>query len=286
MTWTFGSFCRAVLACSSSGRRPDCCNTGNMASNPYIPDDAAGVTAEWLRPALAAGSTGELHPVEAIQVECIGTGSGLFRQLLRCRLAWSNDAPAGPQTVIVKLHSSNPKTFRIARRLQLYRREYDYYLNMAQFSPMGSPALIYGDFEDRSHCFVLVLEDMNATHHAIESDGASPAQAKTAIRAVARLHAQYWNKVVDPRLSPFRDYLKQQRPLVQLAYLAYLPPTLNRFGHCFSEVMRRLAESYGPRIADHLEEMGAGHRTFTHGDFRSANLFLAAPDAGGLTAID
>ena len=108
---------------------------------------------------------------------------------------------------------------------------------------------------------------------AVRGDGVSFDQAKAAIRAVASLHSKYWNQVDDPNLSHFPDYLKHQRRLVELAYLVYLPCTLHRFGHCFGSNMRRLALAYGPRVVDHLDAMAVGHRTFTHSDFRSANLF-------------
>lgn len=256
-----------------------------MPREPDIPQGAGSITVHWLQKALGAANPADACPLAGIEIEPVETGAGLFGQHLRCHLTWTNRDASRPKTVFVKLHSSNPKTVRLARRLKLYRREYDYYRHLAPTAPIRSPALFWGGFEDRSHRFALVLEDMTGTHQEIERDAATPAEAKVAIRAAARLHAGYWDKVDDPRISPFPDYLKQYRRVVQLAYLACLPRALRQFGHCFSPDMRRTAESYGPRISDHLGEMGAGHRTFTHGDFRTANLFIGA-GGRGCAAID
>ena len=50
--------------------------------------------------------------------------------------------------------------------------------------------------------------------------------------------------------------------------------------------MRRLAETYGPRIADHLTHVSNGPKTFTHGDFRLDNLFFASQGADDVAAVD
>ncbi len=232
------------------------------------------------------GRDGESPALESVEVENIATEPGLFSEVRRCLLEWRDNHPLCPTTVIVKMHSSDPKTFRMGRRLRLYRREYDYYRHVAPLSPLRSPTLHWGNFANRTHRFALVLEDMSLTHQAPLSNSATPTEAQTAIRAAAHLHARYWNNVHEPHLAPFPDYLKQLRRLVQLAYLAYLPRVLSRFGDCFSGEQKRLAESYGMRIADHMDDMATGPRTFTHGDFRSANLFLEDGDGGRATAID
>ena len=251
-----------------------------------IPADADGVTTEWLGQALAAHGAWGPPRLEGLETEDIGAGAGLFGTVLRCRLTWADDVVGRPETVIVKLQSGNRATVRVARWLGLYRREFDYYRYVAPFSPLGSPSLMYGDFANRSHRFVLVLEDLNRTHNAAGTDGVSPAEAKTAIRRLAHLHSQFWNQKDTHPLSLFPDYLIWRRRLAQLAYLAYLPIAVDRFGHCFSADLMRLVESYGPRIADHLAEMASGHRTFTHGDFRAANLFFGTTGPDDCVAID
>ncbi|MDE2682903.1 MAG: phosphotransferase [Chloroflexota bacterium] len=251
-----------------------------------IPGTESELTANWLARALSDGGDSDSPEIQNAVVEEIGSGVGLVGKILRCHLSYRDVDSAGPQTVIVKLPSSHPETAQTARTLGLYYREYAYYRQVAHHVPVRSPALLYGDFDDSSHRFVLVLEDLREMASVDQLDGASPEQAKTAIRAVARLHGRYWNKVDEPPISGFHDSTSpERRPLVRAVYQASLPAALNRFGHLFPDPMRWLAEEYGRSIVEHLEAVAAGSRTFSHGDFRLDNMFFSA-DSDDFAVVD
>ena len=258
--------------------------------HPAIPESAAAVTVDWIQQALAAGGALDIPTLEDVVVEPIGTGLGLLADILRCHLTYHDGVgesigrgtpdvgsarSKAPATVIVKLPSSELKSRRLCKRFSLYKREYDYYRRLAPHVPLRTPTLLYGDYEPRNDRFVLVLEDLRAMATADQIVGASAEQAKRAIRGIAKLHGHYWNKVDQPALSGFRDELSPKyRPLVQIVYLANLLPTLHRFGGVFSKETRRFAETYGPRVAEHMGVLAAGPKTFTHGDFRLDNMFF------------
>ncbi len=258
-----------------------------MAAKPAIPGNESDVTPEWIQQALAAGGAPDLPPVTAVAVANIGAGVGMVGIILRCHLTYHDGAGAGPETVIVKLPSAHPETVQTARTLGLYQREYAYYRQIAPHAPIRSPALLYGDFDDDSHRFVLVLEDLRHLTPVDQINGASAAQAKTAIRAIARLHGHYWNKIDQPPVSGFHNSVSpERRPLVQSVYQASLRPTLDRFGHVFPEPMRRLAEEYGHRIVEHMDAVAAGPLTFTHGDYRLDNMFFGPGHGADFAVVD
>ena len=60
-----------------------------------------------------------------------------------------------------------------------------------------------------------------------------------------------------------RSLAPTQRLLVQFVYLSSLAATLRNFEGYFSDDMRRLAEAYGPRVADHMSDMASGPMTLT-----------------------
>ena len=234
--------------------------------------------------------TFDVPPIKHVVVEPIGIGLGLLADILRCHLTYADGVgesigsgtpgvdparPKAPATVIVKLPSSEPKSRRLCKRFSLYKREYDYYRRLAPHVPLRTPTLLYGDFEPRSDRFVLVLEDLRAMAAADQIVGATAEQARRAIRGIAKLHGHYWNKVDQPDLSGFRVELSPKyRPLVQIVYLVNLLSTIHRFGGVFSKETQRLAEAYGPRVAEHMGILAAGPMTFTHGDFRLDNMFF------------
>ena len=258
-----------------------------MAGKPLIPSDENDLTADWLTRALAAGGATDLPAIQDAVVAEIGGGVGLVGKILRCHLAYDAGDGAGPATVIVKLPSSHTETVRLAQGLGLYRREYAYYRRIAPHAPLRSPALLYGDFDDDSHRFVLVLEDLRGMATADQLDGASAEQAITAVRAVARLHGFYWDKVAQPPVSSFQNVSDRERwQLTQAAYQANLGPAMQRFGALFPQRVRRLAEDYGQRLAAHQAAVAAGPRTFAHGDFRLDNMFFGADGGADFAVVD
>ena len=251
-----------------------------------IPVTESELTADWLARALADGA-GDQTEIQNAVVEEIGSGVGLVGKILRCHLTYG--VAGRPETVIVKLPSSHPETFRMAMGLGLYRREYAFYRQIAPHIPLRSPGLLYGDFDDASHRFVLVLEDLRDMATADQLDGANAEQAKTAIRAIAQLHGFYWDKVDQPPVAGFQIASdRERRQMTQAAYQASLGPALERFGELFPHRIRQLAEDYSTRLADHMEAVSAGPQTFAHGDFRLDNMFFAGYSSQGedFAAVD
>lgn len=257
-----------------------------MASNLPIPAHGDAVTADWIQSALAAGGH-HLQTLKGIRVEEVGVGSGVLGQVLRCHLDHGERADRLPSSIIVKLPSVLAKNRRVCKRLALYRREYDCYRALAPRLPLRTPELLYGSFEPRSHRFVLVLEDIRGMQVADQVEGATPEQAKQAVRALGRMHGAFWNKTDEPALAGIYDATNPKLSrLVQVVYLANLVRTLKHFGDAFSSTTRRLAESFGFGVIDHMAALAAGPRTFTHGDYRLDNLFFPTDDGDDVAVID
>ena len=270
-----------LLRKRSTGRRAP-----QVTGRPAIPGGPHDITLDWVRQALAHSAGFQTSHLRGIHAEPVGSGRGLLSTVVRCHLEWSVEAPEQPRRVIIKLRSADRKTGRLARFLKLYRNEYLFYRHIQPFAGIRSPQLLYGDFTNRGHRFVLVLEDLAALQSVPQVHGASEAQAHTAVRTVARMHARYWNNVDDAVLAGVPDYSRKYLRLTQLGYALNLPPALNRFGGLFNPAMRRLAETYSARLADHLAHISAGPRTFTHGDFRLDNLFFGEPGPDNVVSID
>ena len=169
-----------------------------MARRPGIPQRPGDISADWLRQALAYAGAFDPEQLRVVSIEPVGAGRGLLSTVVRCRLAWCADAPQRPRSVIVKIHSQDRKTFRLARVIKLYLREYDFYRRIRPLAGIRTPELLYADFAPFSHRFVMVLEDLGGLQSTAQADGASQVQARRAIRALARMHGRYWNNVNQP----------------------------------------------------------------------------------------
>ena len=255
-------------------------------SKPPLPTKPDDITRDWLQDALGAGSEKNPPDLRSVQIEDVGTGRGLFSEVVRCRLSWEYDMAGLPASVVVKLPSADAKTARIARTLRLYRREHEFYRRVAGVLPLGTPELLYGDCDLLGRRFVLVLEDLAGMTSIPQVEGAGEAQTMAAVRAIARMHASYWDEVGGSTVGRFPDYTRQYRRWAQIGYMLNLAPALDRFGDLFSPEMRRLAETYGSLVADHLRQIAAGPRTFTHGDFRIDNIFYGGSREDDVRVID
>ena len=250
-----------------------------------IPEQGDTLTVDWLQRAVNANS--DFPSIKGIAVEDIGAGAGAIASVLRCALTYQDDAPETPRSVVIKLSSNDKKSLRIAKLLSMYKREYFCFRDLAPHIPMELPKLLYGDFDNASHRFVMVLEDLGHMDRMDQLAGADPSRAMRAIRGVAELHGQFWNRLDQPPASDFLASVGGPKPwLSQLIYLGCLPPCLERFDALFSDRTRRLAEAFGPRVVDHMRELASGPQTLTHGDFRLENMFFGGAGTDDFTVID
>lgn len=259
------------------------------SSNLAIPAYKDDITVDWMQKALIAGGISDFPILKDITVENIGAGAGMMGELVRCHLTYRDDTTAAPKTVIAKLSATHPKNLRMSRRLSLYEREYNYYRYIASHmsQSLRSPRLFYGDFEDGSHRFVLLLEDLRNMEIPDQIRGASAEMARRVVRGVARMHGLYWNKVDHPSLAKAKNLNSlRYRTLIQIVYLLNLVPMLDRFGNFFSAEVRQLAEAYGPKVASHISSLATAPSTFIHGDFRLDNMFFGSSPEDDFVVID
>ena len=258
-----------------------------MTDRPTMPGGRNAITVDWMQQALTAGAAVDIPPIRKVDVEPIGVGLGLLADILRCHLTYHDgvDGTRAPATAIVKLPSSEPKSRRLCKQFELYKRECHYYRRVAAHVPLRTPRLLYGDYVPRSDRFVLVLEDLGAMATADQIVGATAEQARRAVRGIAMLGGHFWNRVDQPALAGSRAELSPKyRPLVQIVYLANLVRTMRLFGGMIGNEAQRILEAYGPRVAEHMGVLAAGPLTFTHGDFRLDNMFFG--DGENFAVID
>ena len=229
----------------------------------------------------------ESPTIQDVLVEDIGAGVDLAGTILRCHLTYRDNASPASESVIVKLPSPNRKTFRRCKKRQLYKREYNFFRNLQSIVHFRTPNLLYGDFEDRSRRFILILENLRELESVDQLGGAGEEHAKRAIRAIAKMHGQFWNKVDQPPLpEDFRHPVVKDKILLQITYLLCLPSALDKFGHRFSEKMCKLAETFGSRVANVVSDIATGPITLIHGDFRPDNLFFDSAEKNRVAIID
>ena len=193
-----------------------------MAPQPPLPEGRNSITPEWMTQALEAGGETEPMAVTALASEGMRTGVGLMGEILRCRLTYAHAPNGNPESVIVKMASGRDKNLSMAKKLGLYKREYDFYRLLSTEAPIRSPKLFYSDFDNETHRFVLILEDFLSMATVDQFVGADEKQTLIAIKAAARLHGCYWNKEQDLIQRGFdQEFNRRKRLAFQALYSAY-----------------------------------------------------------------
>jgi len=252
-----------------------------------LPEHAHDITAEWLQQALAAGGASGLPEIDAVEVERLSDVTNALGNVFRCRVVARGDVAADPASVIVKIPTSNALALKLARWLSLHRREHVYYRDIASRGRVRVPSLFYGDFDPRSHRFVLVLEDLGAMEAIPQTAGVGVARARRAIREIAAFQGSFWEATDDPALVACGAFLTAgESRIMQTIYLLTLPAAFERFGDLFTADTRRRAEAFGTRIVAHFAAVAEGPKTVVHGDFRGDNVLFGAGNEDDLAVID
>ncbi|MCU0260010.1 MAG: ecdysteroid 22-kinase family protein [Ilumatobacteraceae bacterium] len=230
-----------------------------------------GITAEWMAAAMAM-------PIDSIEVERIGDGSGFMGQVFRVRL--SSPAADCPDSVIVKMPTTDPGALFVGELQRVWEREHCCYRDVVPLMNIRVPTA----FVNLAEPPCLVLEDLAPAVPGDHVAGATLEQAEIAIDLLARHHAAWFE-------HPLLDSLTWMPGLDDPAILDLAPTFamgwplfLERYGDRLPERCLRWCEQFVEQIPAWI----AGHVddpvTMTHGDFRLDNIFFA--DDGTAAVID
>jgi hypothetical protein len=145
-----------------------------------FPTDPSSVTAAWLSEVLGAD-------VRECRLEQIGIGVGLLGRLYRAHL---EGGPNVPTSVVVKLPMLDPRIrSEICEDLEFYLSEVRFYQEIGLANPLPPARPYFAAFDETTHDFVLVLEDLGRLRVADQIVGCIAADAETVIDAIAHLQA-------------------------------------------------------------------------------------------------
>ncbi len=178
------------------------------------------------------------------------------------------DTDGGPLSVVVKFPHEPSRG--VAQYQRWYEREVRFYRELAVSTPLRAPRC-YAAQIDSNDDFVILLEDLGGERQGDQVSGCTVAEAHEVVRALAAMHARWWEP--DPAPHPWLPFttvgLDRGRPV----------------GGAFARAWARVRDGVDPGAhtvldagvegyVDLLTEVSTGPVTLCHGDFRLDNLFL------------
>lgn len=235
--------------------------------------DATGVlTPQWLTEALRRG--GHLGPhleVSGVATETIGTGQ--MSDSLRIHLTYRGQPADGPESLVIKLPSSDPTSRATALSLGSYENEVRFYQELAPRLAVSTPRVYYADIEVSTASFVLLLEDMAPARPGDQLEGCSIEQARLALDELVGLHAPLWG---DPTLTNL-PWLHRDRESQHAFLLGLLPELWEGFTSRYQGRLGPEVIEAGSRLFSHLDAYVLADTepwTVVHGDYRLDNLLF------------
>lgn len=227
------------------------------------------LTPEWL-----AGALG--RPVaEVLGSDRIGTGQMSHSHRVTFLADGSSDEP---ESVVVKLASTDPTSRSTGVGMGAYFREIAFYRNLASRIGGPVPGCHLAEYDPAEGWFTLVLEDIAGATQGDQISGCTVEEARTAMRALARVHAP----VLGDLALGTADYLNQPNPLTTDLLKMLLPGFTERYQDLVAPEHMEVCERFVP-----VTDAWAAERTpplgLVHGDYRLDNLLF---DAGGCRVVD
>jgi hypothetical protein len=250
-------------------------------SLPIVPPEA--ITPAWLTRALAA--KGVQARVRDFTTRRIGTGQ--IGQSIRFDLAYDEAPPGAPASLVGKFPAPEPDSRNTGVALGNYRREVNFYNHLAASSLISTPMYYFAGYDEATHDFVLMMEDLSPAQPGDQLAGCSLEQSRLVVREAANLHASHWD---DSRIDE----------------LAWVSGTKAAGGggadpHALEALWRGFCARYGDRVDADMRRVGErlvanydryesayrGPKSLTHIDFRPDNMMFATA-AGGrpVTVLD
>ncbi len=248
-----------------------------------LPSSIEEVTRSWLGEVLAAsGTIAPEDPIASLDHASVGAGIGLLSALHR---VCYRSRVGREGSVVVKLPADNELRCT-ADALGVYRREVDFYLDVAPGLPVRSPQVHLALPAVDSTDFVLVLEDLGRLTAADQLGGLVDGQAEGAVDAAALLHAWTWEDRtrlggLADRFPPLRN--ETTRALYPSYFEAGWASYLSHARRPPGPGLQAAAERWIGDLPSFLDEL-ASPATLCHGDYRADNLFF--DEDGSVVMID
>lgn len=226
------------------------------------------INSEWLTSVLK--ERGLLKSsVLRVEAQEVGIGVGLMGELARLTVTYENEERF-PRSMIAKCAAQN-ENIQVARILDFYNREVNFYNRYAAVCPMDVPESYFGAIDPQTYNCVLLMEDLGDVSPRDQLIGASAEEAESAIRRVAAMHARWWNSADDAWLYPMMTDAGAE-PLQDLLYAPAVDPAIEKFRSFLDDKTIALLRQVGEAFPEYWSRNLNGPDTFVHGDYRQDNM--------------
>jgi len=236
-----------------------------MSAVPGIDD----IDASWLSARLEEAGIGG---AEVRGVTATPFGTGQTAACARLQIDYAAPAEGLPQTLVAKYPSADALSRSSAVAMGIYRREVEFYRDVAPRLSMRVPRCYYLGVDAGGEDFLILMDDLAPARPGDQIAGCSPAVARAAVLELVGLQAPTWNdaalgeRFAEPEDGFFKDMLGLYRQM--------LPTFVERFGARLEADELAIIERLGDSPTAPLFQDVGRPFCLEHRDYRLDNLMI------------
>ena len=246
----------------------------------FIPHRPEDITTEWLTDSLRSSGIITTSTVTSIDAGDTAAGHGFTGQIARLSVTYDSHEDGPPKSIIAKFPSYDPAIrAAVTDSAMSYEREIRCYENLLDHVALSTPQLYYSAYDAESDQCILLIQDLAPARFGDNVGNPSREDVESAIRAIARFHADFWES---PRLADL-DWLPafaQDAEARQRAFRKAQGPFLSTWSKFLQPTTIDIVECLGGSLARIRRQLSRPPRTILHGDYRLDNLAFDGSGSG------
>ena len=219
--------------------------------------------------------------VRDVEWERLGEGVGFIGIVARGSITYDQAGSAQPQSLIVKLPTTDEGARSLGNMYGLYEREVNFYNDVAPRAGITVPRSYLAAWDAEAAQSLILLEDLRGTGTPGDQvDGCARDQAMLAIAALGRFHATWADDAKLATIPWLVDGVELVRTAMMQAYEPAVQPFMELFGSSLGARIRAIVPDLHLRTLRLMdEELQAVPMTVAHGDYRLDNLYFGHANA-------
>lgn len=249
-----------------------------------FPHTVAEVTADWLTENLrAAGVLAEDVTVTDVRPDPFAAGVGFMGEVGAIDLTYDR-ATSAPVRMIAKIPTRDETVRGLLAPARVFEREARFYRDVAPWLGDLVPRCYFAGCDVEADDYFLLIEDLGAARCGDQAAGCSIPDARAAIEAIARLHAQFWENDELAAIDWMPRADSEGMKVGEVVYGASIDGFKAVFADAIDPRFEDVIDRFGPNVPQLLDRIAAMPHTIAHFDYRLDNLFFDSD--GGVQMID
>ncbi len=246
-----------------------------------VPTSVDDITVPWLDEALhASGIIDASTSVTALDAAVLPAGVGFMGSVGRVNVTYSGGQ--GPERMIAKIPTQDAYVRELLTPARVFEREARFYEDLAARIDVVPNAYHVAADHDAGD-YLLLMQDLGHLRGGDQASGLSVGDAEAALRALARLHARFWESDELAAIDWMPSINDPGMKISREVYNASLPGFREVFAHALDPVHADLIAAFGDATPELLDRFAAMPNTIVHFDYRADNLFFG--DEGDVDAV-